>query len=54
MAGPLSIAIIGAGRGGLASTAPIQQTSRANRWLCGKTDTDWVYGCGAWTVPLAA
>ena len=32
----------------------IQQTSRANTWLSGKTDTDWVYGYDAWTVPLAA
>src|SRR5262245_35470172 len=35
-------------------TARIQQTSRANTWLSGKTDTDWVYGYDAWTVPLAA
>src|SRR5436190_7467969 len=35
-------------------TAPIQQTSRANTWLSGKTDADWVYGYDAWTVPLAA
>jgi hypothetical protein len=32
----------------------VQQTSRANTWLSGKTDTDWLYGYGAWTVPLAA
>jgi len=25
-----------------------------NTWLNGKTDTDWVYGYDAWTVPLAA
>lgn len=31
-------------------TARIQQTSRANTWLSGKTDTDWVYGYDAWTV----
>ena len=37
-----------------ARTARIQQTSRANTWLSGKTDTDWVYGYDAWTVPLAA
>jgi len=35
-------------------TARIQQTSRANTWLSGRTDTDWVYGYDAWTVPLAA
>ena len=35
-------------------TARIQQTSRTNTWLSGKTDTDWVYGYDAWTVPLAA
>jgi 6-hydroxynicotinate 3-monooxygenase len=35
-------------------TARIQQTSRANTWLSGKTNTDWVYGYDAWTVPLAA
>ena len=34
--------------------ARIQQTSRTNTWLSGKTDTDWVYGYDAWTVPLAA
>ena len=29
--------------------------SRAqNTWLSGRTDTDWVYGYDAWTVPLAA
>jgi salicylate hydroxylase/6-hydroxynicotinate 3-monooxygenase len=35
-------------------TARIQQISRANTWLSGRTDTDWVYGYDAWTVPLAA
>jgi salicylate hydroxylase/6-hydroxynicotinate 3-monooxygenase len=35
-------------------TARVQQTSRANIWLKEKTDTDWVYGYDAWTVPLAA
>ena len=35
-------------------TARIQQTSRANTWLNGKTDTDWVYAYDAWTTPLAA
>src|SRR5437868_10699790 len=35
-------------------TERIQQTSRANTWLSGKTDADWVYGYDAWTVPLAA
>ena len=35
-------------------TARIQQTSRTNTWLSGKTDTDWVYGYDAWTVQLAA
>ena len=37
-----------------ARTERIQQTSRANTWLSGKTDTDWVYSYDAWTVPLAA
>jgi salicylate hydroxylase/6-hydroxynicotinate 3-monooxygenase len=37
-----------------ARTARIQETSRANIWLSGKTDADWVYGYDAWTVPLAA
>jgi 6-hydroxynicotinate 3-monooxygenase len=35
-------------------TSKVQATSRANTWLRGKTDTDWVYGYDAWTVPLAA
>ncbi len=35
-------------------TARVQATSRANTWLRGKTDADWVYGYDAWTVPLAA
>lgn len=35
-------------------TARIQQTSRTNTWLSGKTDADWVYSYDAWTVPLAA
>jgi salicylate hydroxylase/6-hydroxynicotinate 3-monooxygenase len=35
-------------------TERVQQTSRANTWLSGRTDTDWVYGYNAWTVPLAA
>ena len=35
-------------------TARVQQTSRANTWLKERTDTDWVYGYDAWTVPLAA
>ena len=35
-------------------TARIQQISRTNTWLSGKTDADWVYGYDAWTVPLAA
>jgi salicylate hydroxylase/6-hydroxynicotinate 3-monooxygenase len=35
-------------------TTRIQQTSRANTWLSGKTNADWVYGYNAWTVPLAA
>lgn len=56
MARRLSIAITGAGMGGLGKerTARIQQTSRTNTWLSGKTDTDCVYGYDAWTVPLAA
>ena len=35
-------------------TELIQQTSRANKWLSGKTNADWVYGYDAWNVPLAA
>jgi salicylate hydroxylase/6-hydroxynicotinate 3-monooxygenase len=35
-------------------TARIQQTSRTNTWLRGKTDADWVYAYDAWTAPLAA
>jgi 6-hydroxynicotinate 3-monooxygenase len=35
-------------------TARVQNTSRANTWLSGKTDTAWVYGYDAWTTPLAA
>ena len=35
-------------------TSRMQATSRANTWLRGKTDADWVYGYDAWTVPLAA
>src|SRR6476660_2134911 len=62
----LSRCLEGAGRDGVADafrrfeatrkdrTARIQQTSRANTWLKERTDTDWVYGYDAWTVPLAA
>lgn len=35
-------------------TSRVQATSRANTWLRGKTDADWVYGYDAWTAPLAA
>jgi 6-hydroxynicotinate 3-monooxygenase len=35
-------------------TTRVQETSRANRWLKERTDTDWVYAYDAWTVPLAA
>jgi 6-hydroxynicotinate 3-monooxygenase len=35
-------------------TERIQATSRANTWLSGNTDADWVYGYDAWTAPLAA
>jgi salicylate hydroxylase/6-hydroxynicotinate 3-monooxygenase len=35
-------------------TELIQQTSRANKWLSGQTNGDWVYGYDAWNVPLAA
>lgn len=35
-------------------TTRVQQTSRANIWLKERTDTAWVYGYDAWTVPLAA
>jgi 6-hydroxynicotinate 3-monooxygenase len=62
----LSRCLDGVGRDGVADafrrfeatrkerTARIQQTSRANTWLSGKTNADWVYGYDAWTVPLAA
>ena len=35
-------------------TTRIQQISRANTWLSGRTNADWVYGYDTWTVPLAA
>ena len=35
-------------------TSRVQLTSRANTWLRGKTDVDWVYCYNPWTVPLAA
>ncbi|WP_249164116.1 FAD-dependent monooxygenase [Bradyrhizobium jicamae] len=35
-------------------TTRVQETSRANTWLRGRTNADWVYGYDAWTVPLAA
>jgi 6-hydroxynicotinate 3-monooxygenase len=35
-------------------TTRVQETSRANKWLKEKTNTDWVYAYDAWTVPLAA
>jgi 6-hydroxynicotinate 3-monooxygenase len=35
-------------------TSRVQETSRSNTWLRGKTDTDWVYAYDAWTTPLAA
>jgi len=35
-------------------TARVQQTSRTNTWLRGKTDADWVYAYDAWTAPLVA
>ncbi len=35
-------------------TARVQQTSRTNTWLSGKTDADWVYAYDAWTAPLVA
>ncbi len=52
----LSRCLEGVEREGVAKerTARIQATSRANTWLSGRTDTDWVYGYDAWTVPLAA
>ncbi len=34
-------------------TGRVQQTSRTNTWLRGKTDADWVYAYDAWTAPLA-
>lgn len=37
-----------------ARTTRVQQTSRANIWLRERTDTSWVYGYDAWSVPLAA
>jgi 6-hydroxynicotinate 3-monooxygenase len=35
-------------------TTRVQETSRANIWLKQRTDTAWVYGYDAWSVPLAA
>jgi salicylate hydroxylase/6-hydroxynicotinate 3-monooxygenase len=35
-------------------TSRVQQTSRTNTWMRGKTDSDWVYAHDAWTEPLAA
>jgi salicylate hydroxylase/6-hydroxynicotinate 3-monooxygenase len=35
-------------------TTRVQETSRANTWLRGRTNADWVYGYDAWNVPLAA
>ncbi|MBV8538766.1 MAG: FAD-dependent monooxygenase [Alphaproteobacteria bacterium] len=35
-------------------TARMQLTSSQNTWMRLKTDTDWVYGYDAWTVPLAS
>jgi salicylate hydroxylase/6-hydroxynicotinate 3-monooxygenase len=35
-------------------TTRVQETSRANIWLKERTDTSWVYGYDAWSVPLAA
>ncbi|PIT06455.1 salicylate 1-monooxygenase [Bradyrhizobium nitroreducens] len=37
-----------------ARTTRVQETSRANIWLKERTDTSWVYGYDAWSVPLAA
>ena len=33
-------------------TATIQRGSRANEWLKGAGNGDWVYGYDAWRVPL--
>ena len=33
-------------------TSRVQLTSRANKWLAGPTDVDWVYSYNAWTEPL--
>jgi 6-hydroxynicotinate 3-monooxygenase len=37
-----------------ARTSRVQLTSRANTWLRGKTDVDWVYSYNPWTAPLAS
>lgn len=37
-----------------ARTSRVQLTSRANTWLRGKTDVDWVYSYNPWTAALAA
>lgn len=34
-------------------TSRVQLTSRANTWLRGRTDVDWVYSYNPWTSPLA-
>ena len=33
-------------------TSRVQLTSRANKWLAGPTEVDWVYSYNAWTEPL--
>ncbi|MGY4373241.1 2-polyprenyl-6-methoxyphenol hydroxylase-like FAD-dependent oxidoreductase [Bradyrhizobium sp. i1.3.6] len=62
----LSRCLDGVGRDGVANafrrfeatrkvrTTQVQETSRANIWLKERTDTSWVYGYDAWSVPLAA
>ena len=34
-------------------TTRVQLTSRANTWLKGQTETEWVYAYNAYTAPLA-
>jgi hypothetical protein len=42
------------GHGWAIHTPAPADLARTNTRLSGKTDTDWIYGHDAWTVPLAA
>ena len=34
------------------AAADVQRVSHSNTWLHRSGNTDWVFGCDAWTVPL--